>query len=94
MLTHVVMMNLQDPAADGARIAELLNALRGKVPTLRSMSAGTDVIRADRSWDLALVSTFDDVDGLEAYRTHPEHVAVLTQIQAAATQIAAVDFTT
>lgn len=91
MLTHVVMMKLAE-GADGAHLATQLNGLEGKIPGLQSISAGVDVIGSERSWDLGLVAVFDDLDAMNAYQTHPAHVAVAGEIRAAATQIVAVDF--
>jgi len=92
MLIHVVMMNLRDPEADADRLAGLLNDLNGQIPELQSMAAGRNVVASDRAWDLALVSRFDDLAAMQAYQTHPAHVAVGAQIRAAATELAAVDF--
>lgn len=91
MLTHVVMMKLTDPAEAG-RIADLLNGLDGQIPGLVSISAGVDVVRSERSWDLVLVSVFDDMDAMQGYQTHPAHIAVAAEIRAAASELAAVDF--
>lgn len=93
MLTHVVMFKLNDPATDGPRLAAALNGLAGQIPGLQSVSAGVNEIPSDRAWDMALVTVFDDLEAMQAYQTHPAHVAAATEIRAAATQIAAVDFT-
>lgn len=91
MFTHVVMMKLNDKA-DAARLCELLNGLNGQIPGMQSMLAGEDVIGSGRSWDMCLVSTFDDRAAMDAYQTHPAHVAVAGEIRAAAAELATVDF--
>lgn len=58
-----------------------LEALMGVVPSLRSMEVGINCNAAEK-FDLALVSTFDDMAGLEAYAVHPDHVAVGKRIRA------------
>ena len=91
MLTHVVLIKLTDPSlAD--HLAGLLNGLDGQIPGLVSISAGADVVRSERSWDLALVTVFEGMAAMEAYQTHPAHVAVATELRAAASELAAVDF--
>lgn len=90
-LTHVVLMKLK-PEGDADHLAALLNDLNGRIPGLQSMSAGSNVVPSDRAFDLALVSVFDDLEAMQAYQTHPAHVAVAGEIRAAADQIVAVDF--
>ncbi|MBE6754400.1 MAG: Dabb family protein [Ruminococcaceae bacterium] len=83
MIRHIVMFRFLEEAEgatrmENARMAkEKLEALQGVVPTLRSSAVylraeGT----ADQNYDLVLVSDYDDLEGLEAYRVHPAHVAV------------------
>ncbi len=93
MLTHVVMFRLSDPSR-APHLAELLNGLNGQIPDLVSMSAGPDVLGSDRSWDLALVSVFEDMAAMQRYQVHPAHEAVAAEVRAAAADSAAVDFET
>lgn len=58
-----------------------LEALLGIVPSLRSMEVGINCNPAEK-FDLALISTFDDLDGLNAYAVHPDHLAVGKRIRA------------
>lgn len=93
MITHVVLFKLKE--RDEANIAaarDVLRGLEGKVPTLRQLEVGIDVLRSERSYDLALVARFDDLDGLQAYQVHPAHVPVLTYLRAACDAIVAVDY--
>lgn len=91
MLTHVVMIKLTDPSlAD--HLAGLLNGLDGQIPGMLSISAGADILRTERSWDLVLVTEFEDMAAMQGYQTHPAHVAVAGELRAAASELAAVDF--
>ncbi len=93
MLTHVVMIKLKQPSAEqAADLVESLLALEGQVPTLRRMEAGVDTLHQDRSYDLALIARFDDVDGLNAYQVHPAHQAVLAVVREVASAVVAVDY--
>lgn len=92
MLTHVVMFRFADPERDAPRIAGMLKDMDGRIEPLRSLSVGTNVAVSERAWDLALVSSFDDAEGLEAYRVHPVHQAVVEEIGTCATETATVDF--
>lgn len=90
MITHIVLFKMDQAAAAEAR--DRLNALPGKVPSLRTMRAGIDVLHSERSYDLAVLATFDDLEGLEAYVHHPDHEEVAAFIRAAATASVAVDY--
>jgi hypothetical protein len=91
MLTHIVFMKF--PTLEVAeQVQQKLLALEGNIPSLRSIEAGLDITRSGRSWDLALLTRFDDQAGLDAYAIHPKHVDVLTFIKANVTEVAAVDY--
>jgi hypothetical protein len=91
MLTHVVLFRFADlSVAHEAR--DRLLAMRGQIPSLQSIEAGVDITRSDRSFDLALITRFEDAAGLQAYAEHPVHVEVVTWIRTVVTQMAAVDF--
>lgn len=62
-----------------AAIVDGLRALPDAIPELRSYVVGTDVGRSDGNSSLAIVADFDDWAGYEAYRDHPDHVAVATE---------------
>lgn len=72
MIRHVVLLRFADPA-DAPEARSRLLALEGAVPSLRSIEVGLDVLRTEASYDLALITTHDHLDALEAYQTHPAH---------------------
>ncbi len=93
MIVHIVTFTLSDTS--DAHLAECRRRLVGLldvVPTLRSMRAGANVVESTRAHDFALVATFDDLAGLEAYQVHPAHQEVATLLRAKATGSVAVDF--
>ena len=91
MLTHIVLFKLKDRAViDTAR--ERLAALDGHIESLRSLEVGVDVVRRERSFDIALVAKFDDRAGLEAYRTHPLHVEVADYIKGESSAVVSADY--
>jgi diamine N-acetyltransferase len=92
-LTHVVLFRCQSPVAENrAALIAALQGLVGQVPALRGLEVGADVLGTARSYDVALIARFDDRAGLEAYQTHPAHVAALQVVRAATTGAVAVDF--
>lgn len=98
MIKHIVFFNFKDEALGAtkeqnmAHAKEILEALMGKVPTLRSMVVGTNVVPSEAAWDFALVATFDDAAGLQAYVVHPEHKKVGEFIGQVRAGRASVDF--
>ncbi|MEG1559890.1 MAG: Dabb family protein [Clostridia bacterium] len=72
MIKHIVCHKIR-LEEDAKRCAELLNGLFGKVPTLRAMQAGVDVLKSSRSYELGIVAEFDDLNGLSEYDNHPLH---------------------
>jgi antibiotic biosynthesis monooxygenase (ABM) superfamily enzyme len=93
MITHVVMFKLEDNSdASIQRAMDKIRALAGKVPSLRSLEVGQNVVPSARAYDLALIARFDDLAGLQAYQIHPQHVPVLDYMRAVSERSAAVDF--
>ncbi len=93
MFTHIVLFKLKDRTP--ARIAEArqrLEGLRTAVETLRGLEVGVDVIHSSRSYDLALITRFDNLDGFQVYREHPAHLPVLAYLSDAAESSVTVDF--
>ncbi|MCA9990366.1 MAG: GNAT family N-acetyltransferase [Anaerolineales bacterium] len=92
-LTHVVLFRLQDPSE--AVINETirqLSSLPGRVPTLRHLEVGHNIVPSDRAYDLALITRFDDLAGMEAYQAHPAHQQVLAYMRTVIASAAAADY--
>lgn len=92
MVRHVVCQNFGD-AADAQEAARMLRELVGVVPTLRSMEVGLNELASERAYDLVLIATFDDMEGLHAYDAHPAHAAVRAFIKPRRTGTVSVDYT-
>jgi hypothetical protein len=91
MLTHIVFMKF--PNLDVSNeVKRKLMAMEDKIPTLRSIEVGIDITRSKRSWDLVLLTRFDDQAGLDAYAIHPVHLDVLAFIRANVLEVAAIDY--
>ena len=91
MIKHVVSHKYRD-SAEAQKIAPMLRGLVGKVPSLRAMEVGVNVVESKRAYDLALIATFDDLAGLEAYSSHPEHLKVREYIHSVMESSVSVDF--
>jgi hypothetical protein len=92
MLTHVVLMKFADPA-DAAKSKQLLEDLIGRVESIRTLEVRLDELRTDVSWDLFLITTHDDADGLKAYQTDPVHLELAGWLKPRLAARAVVDYT-
>lgn len=75
MLTHIVLFKLKDDR-NSQKARDVLLGMKGKIPQLRHLETGIDVLHSERSYDLALVTKFDSLDDMKAYQAHPVHVEV------------------
>lgn len=94
MITHIVLFKLNDPTPETiAATRELLLSMDGKVPQLRHLEVGVDIIRSQRSYDIALLTRFDSLDELTAYQVDPYHAGtVLPHMRAVSSAIVAADY--
>jgi hypothetical protein len=97
MIRHVVTWKLNSTEesakiADAATITAALAALPAVISEIKSLTVGPNLAYPDANWDLALVADYDDLDGLEAYQTHPEHLKAVAVIKPLVAQRAAADF--
>lgn len=94
MFTHIVFFKLKDRNEKNIKKAkEILMRVDGKIPTLKTVEVGIDVVKSERSYDLALVSTFDSRKDMEAYQIHPVHVnEVLANLKPMLQSSVSVDF--
>lgn len=97
MIKHIVMMRLKEIGAQEKKeqleIIKLeLEALSGKVPSLKAMEVGLNFSKRDTAFDLVLVSIFDDEEGLKEYAIHPEHLKVLDYLKGKLETTAVTDY--
>lgn len=90
MIRHVVLMRFED-AVHAPEAKVRLDGLVGVVPQLLSLQVDLDVLGSEASWHLALVSTHEDLEGLQGYQQHPAHVEVITWLRPLLSHRAVVD---
>ncbi|MDF2964253.1 MAG: stress responsive protein [Paenibacillus sp.] len=77
MLTHVVFFKLKDRSPEAIQAtAQVLTNMEGKIPVLRHIEVGLDVLHSERSYDIALITKFDSLEDLKVYDGHPLHLEV------------------
>ena len=94
MITHIVLFKLTDPTPETiAATRDLLLSMEGKVPQLRHLEVGVDIVRSGRSCDIALVTRFDSLAELNAYQVDPYHAGtVVPHMRAVSSSSVAADY--
>ena len=76
-LTHIVLFKLKDRSPRNVENArEVMMSMKGKIPQLRHLEVGIDILHSERSYDLALMTKFDSLEEMQNYQAHPVHVEV------------------
>lgn len=94
MLKHVVFFKFKQGIGE-EEIVDLdksLAALPSAIPEILSCEFGRDVVRSERSYDFALVSSFKNLESMQLYQKHPEHQVVLKKVNELCESVLAVDF--
>ena len=94
MIRHIVIFRFKadTPQSDREAFLEMLRGLPSKISEIKSFEAGFDLVCAPRSFDLALVASYDDLAALERYAKHEDHLPVVERSKEICEQVAYVDF--
>ena len=95
MIKHIVMWRLRESdsrAVDAETIKSLLEGLAGKIPGLLKIEVGVNFIEDANASDVVLYSEFVDRAALEAYQSHPLHLAVVPEVKARAIERRSADY--
>jgi hypothetical protein len=94
MITHIVLFKLDNPTDEAiSRVLDKLISMKGKIDIIRHLEVGKDVVRSERSYDVALLSRFDSVADLQAYQVHPYHAGeVVPLMKSVCSSVVAVDY--
>ena len=94
MITHIVLFKLEAPSDENLGATKnMLLSMESEIPLLRYLETGIDVIRSERSYDIALVTKFDSLEELQAYQVHPYHAGVVVpHMKSVCSSIVAVDY--
>jgi len=86
MIKHIVMFRLKESALGRSKnenlqeLKILLESLQEKISVVKCLEVGINMGKSASASDIALYSEFDDIQALENYRIHPEHVKVVDYI--------------
>ena len=77
MIRHIVMWKFRPGTEAQAReFMEKLSALYGVIPQIRQQQIGVDCSGIGENYSAVLVSDFDSLEDLAAYKNDPRHLAV------------------
>ncbi len=92
MIKHVVMWKFKPGTNEQMnKFLQALKDLDGKIDVLRSMEIGVNQ-GSDDNCDAVLITTFDSLEDLHTYATHPLHVAASSLCKQIRVSRHAVDF--
>lgn len=95
MITHIALIKLVHANTETIEVArKILSGLEGKIPQLRHLEIGVNLIHSYRSYDLSLVARFDSLEDLQTYNNHPAHVEVVKKLQGIRKSTITVDYET
>lgn len=93
MIKHIVFFKLKDGSESSVeKTVAVLRNMDGKIPQLVSLEIGADILRSERSFDIALTATVANLDDLNAYQVHPAHKEVIAHINEVKEVSYAVDY--
>ncbi len=82
MIKHIVMWKLKASAEGASReqnakiLKTELEALKKKIPMIRHIEVGMNMMPSEAAYDVALYSEFTNEKDLDRYQKHPEHLKI------------------
>ena len=97
MINHVVLFKLKEFPDDEKlsirlELKSLLEGLKEKIDELKYIEVGLNHELNSANYDLSLISHFDNIEALNRYRVHPEHVKILKRFAETTDARVAVDY--
>lgn len=77
MIRHIVFFKFKNYPEGLKEVKEGLLSLKDKIKEIKTLEVGEDFSKGDRSYDLALYSTFELKEELDSYAVNPEHLKII-----------------
>lgn len=97
MVRHIVLWNFNDGMTEeemraaGAKMKSLLEPIKEKVPGALEIQVVVNQLESSNR-DVALISTFETVDALNTYQTHPDHVSAGSYVRSVTCNRSCMDY--
>ena len=93
MIRHIVMFKIKDECkAEIPQLVEAFYGMKGRIEGMLELEAGADILHSERSYDLALVTLFENRKAFDAYQTHTVHMPVKKRMHEVRSGSVACDF--
>jgi heme-degrading monooxygenase HmoA len=94
MLKHVVMFKFKKETQEiqKVNVGNALRELPSLIAEIRGFEVGNDVLHSERSYDMVLISLFENLDSMQRYQVHPAHQEVVEKLKKVCDSILVVDF--
>lgn len=95
MICHIVLFGVRSEVSEAEResVITTMRALPHTIPEIRRYEVMYDEVGSGRSASFGVLSHFDDFAALQRYRIHPDHQAVLVQLETISEWIKSWDYT-
>lgn len=97
MVKHIVLWNFistlseEEKRAAGEKMKAILEPIKEKVPgALEIQVVCNELVSSNK--DVALISTFETVEALQTYQTHPDHVEAGKYVRSVTCDRACMDY--
>lgn len=98
MIKHVVMWKLKDNAEgkskknNAIKIKKELEDLKNSIPEIKEIEVGINFADSPFSYDIVLISDFENREALDVYKNHPDHLDVAVFVKKIVSERAVVDY--
>jgi len=93
MIRHIVMFKIKHEfKSEIPQLVRNFYGMKGKIEGMLDLEAGQDILGSERSYDLALITLFDNRASFDAYQTHPVHMPVKKRMHEVRESSVACDF--
>ncbi len=93
MVKHIVFFKLKENSSKNLEeVKEKLLSLKKHIKLLKEIEVGIDFKKSERSYDIALITVFENEEDLNTYAIDPYHLEVVKFIKERAKDSKTVDF--